>query len=54
MKEIFQSQIADAAHITPQHLCRLFKQNLHTTPMRYLNEVRVNHAKILLKKPRSP
>lgn len=50
MDELSQSQIADAAHISPQHLCRLFKQNLHMTPIRYLNEVRMDHAKILLEK----
>lgn len=50
MKEMSQSQIADAAHISPQHLCRLFKQNLHMTPIRYLNQVRIDHAKILLEK----
>lgn len=50
MDELSQSQIADAAHISPQHLCRLFKQNLHMTPIRYLNEVRMDHAKTLLEK----
>lgn len=50
MNDISQSQIANAANITPQHLCRLFKKYLHTTPVRYLNEVRISHAKILLEK----
>ena len=50
MEELSQAQIATAAHITPQHLCRLFKQNLHMTPTRYLNEVRIRHAQILLEK----
>ncbi len=50
MDKLSQSQIADAAHISPQHFCRLFKQNLHMTPIRYLNEARMEHAKTLLEK----
>lgn len=50
MNDIKQPQIAEAAGVTPQHLCRLFKNYMHTTPMRYLNEVRINQAKILLRK----
>lgn len=50
MNRLSQSEIAKAAGITPQHLCRLFKNNLHMTPVRYLNEVRVKQAQILLQK----
>ena len=50
MKELTQPEIANAAGITPQHLCRLFKKNMHTTPIRYLNEIRINEAKRLLSK----
>ncbi|MDE6635362.1 MAG: AraC family transcriptional regulator [Lachnospiraceae bacterium] len=50
MNDISQPQIADAAGITPQHLCRLFKKHLHMTPIRYLNEVRINQSQILLRK----
>lgn len=50
MNDISLSKIAHAANITPQHLCRLFKKHIHTTPVRYLNEVRISHAKILLEK----
>lgn len=50
MNDISTSQIAHAANITPQHLSRLFKEHLHMTPVHYLNEVRISHAKILLEK----
>ncbi len=50
MNELSQTEIAKAAGITPQHLCRLFKNNIHITPIRYLNEVRIKQAQILLNK----
>lgn len=43
-----QAEIADAAGITTQYLCRLFRENLHQTPMQYLNSVRIERAKHLL------
>lgn len=50
VNDITQPEIADAAGITPQHLCRLFKSNIHMTPVRYLNEIRIGQAQILLRK----
>lgn len=44
-----QKEIADAAGITTQYLCRLFQANLHQTPMQYLNHVRIERAKYLLR-----
>ena len=48
-QDMTQEQIANAAAITPQHLCRLFKKYLNKTPTEYLNSVRIEHAKYLLR-----
>ena len=46
--QLTQREIAEAANVTPQYLCRLFQSNLHMTPIAYLNTVRINEAKRLL------
>jgi AraC-like DNA-binding protein len=38
------STLADAVAMSPQHLTRLFRQHLHTTPMRYLWQLRTRHG----------
>ncbi len=43
-----QKDIADAAGVTSQYLCRLFQTHMHTTPITYLNQIRIEHAKHLL------
>lgn len=40
--------IAEAAHLSPFHLARLFKQALGVSPHQYLIQVRVNSARSLL------
>ena len=43
------ARIAQAAHVSPQHLTRLFRRHLHTTPMRYLWQQRTQHGVELLR-----
>lgn len=38
-------KLADTIGITTNHLCRLFRQVYNTTPMKYLNGIRLNLAK---------
>jgi AraC-like DNA-binding protein len=41
-------QIAGSAHVTPQHLTRLFRRHVGTTPMRYLWQLRTRRGVELL------
>ena len=40
--------LCDAAGVSKQHLCRLFKSTLQMRPMEYVTKVRIQHAKSLL------
>ncbi len=42
--------IAQHAHVTPQHLTRLFRRHLQTTPMRYLWQLRTSRGVELLRR----
>lgn len=42
------STLAAAASISPRHLTRLFADELDTTPARYVQQVRLDHARALL------
>jgi AraC family transcriptional regulator len=46
--ELSLNAIAEAAHLSPFHLARLFKQALGVSPHQYLIQVRVNSARALL------
>ena len=46
--------IAQAANCSPNHLIRLFKQYLDTTPMEYLWHLRISRAKALLRDTNLP
>lgn len=46
--QIKLGDMAQAAGITEQHLCRLFKKNFQMRPMEYLAKVRIQHAKEML------
>jgi len=46
-------QIAAEAHVSKFHFIRLFKKYYGVTPNRYLQEVRIENAKKLLKKGRT-
>jgi AraC-like DNA-binding protein len=41
--------LAEAVHLTPQHLTRLFRQHLGTTPVRYLWQLRTERGAALLR-----
>jgi AraC-like DNA-binding protein/mannose-6-phosphate isomerase-like protein (cupin superfamily) len=41
-------ETADFAHITPNYLCRIFKEHVGETPMGYLQTVRMREAEKLL------
>jgi AraC family transcriptional regulator len=42
------NDIAEAVHLSPFHVARLFKQALGVSPHQYLIQVRVNSARSLL------
>jgi AraC family transcriptional regulator len=47
-RELSLGDIAAAAHLSPFHLARLFKQSLGVSPHQYLIQLRVNSARWLL------
>ena len=47
-RELSLTDIAEAAHLSPFHLTRLFKQSLGVSPHQYLIQLRVNSARWLL------
>lgn len=47
---ITQTILCDQIGVSPQHLCRMFKQCLGTRPMEYLARTRIRHACDLLVK----
>jgi AraC family transcriptional regulator len=47
-RELSLTGIAEAVHLSPFHLSRLFKQSLGVSPHQYLIQVRVNSARWLL------
>lgn len=42
------TQMAEHVAVSSRQLSRLFKLHLHTTPKKYLNQLRLNHARDLL------
>jgi len=49
-EQIDLSNISDQAHFSRYHFLRLFKEAYGKSPHRYLTEVRLSHARRLLKK----
>jgi AraC family transcriptional regulator of arabinose operon len=47
-KPITLHELADFMHISPQYLCRVFKQSLDLSPITYLTQCRIRRAKELL------
>lgn len=43
------SVLAELAHISPQHLCRIFRETMHMRPTEYLTYRRLGEAKNLLR-----
>lgn len=48
-KNLSLSEIADTVNVSENYLCRLFKREFDKSPMQYLTQVRISHAKRLLK-----
>ncbi len=46
--EITQPMLCEQLHVSPQHLCRMFRECLNTRPMAYVTQVRLRHACELL------
>lgn len=45
---ITQQQLCDEIHVSPQHLCRMFKECFDTRPMEYIARARIQRACELL------
>ena len=46
--------LAEIAGITPQHLCRIFKETMNMRPNEYLTQRRLQEAKSLLQRNELP
>lgn len=53
-KDLSLRRIAAEVHISPPHLSRLFRAELHRSPHEYVIEMRMNRAKHLLKTTTQP
>lgn len=49
MRDLPITELAAAAGVTPQHLCRIFKETMNMRPGEYLTRRRIQEARILLK-----
>lgn len=47
-KDFPLTELAEVAGVTPQHLCRVFKEAMNMRPHEYLTKKRIQEAKILL------
>lgn len=50
-EDISLGDMADVLGISRNHLCRLFNNVYHTTPLKYLTQLRLNKAKYMLCSP---
>lgn len=53
-EDISLNQLSEIAGVTPQHLCRIFKQYLNMRPFEYLTRFRLQRAKEILLGPGNP
>lgn len=53
-RNISLAEMAVVAGITPQHICRLFRQSYDMRPFEYLNRLRLQKAKEMLVSPSNP
>ena len=44
-RPLILDEMAKIAHVTPQHLCRLFRQHVNARPVEYITRVRLQKAK---------
>jgi len=49
MRDINVKKLAHRLKITPQHLIRLFRQHMYSSPLEYIHKIRMNRARELLK-----
>lgn len=49
-KKITQAELAEYLNVTPQHLCRVFKSEVGTTLMKYVNQVKLQKIQDLMEK----
>ena len=54
MRDLPITELAAAAGVTPQHLCRIFKETMNMRPGEYLTRRRIQEARILLKDTQLP
>ena len=47
-RRLTERELADKAGVSAQHLCHLFKNEIGETPVRYLNQLRMETARELL------
>jgi AraC-like DNA-binding protein len=47
-EDISLQQLATHCHVSPFHFSRVFKSVLQTSPYKYLNEIRLHHAQLML------
>ena len=53
-KSISLNDMAEITGVTPQHLCRLFRQTFNMRPFEYLTRYRLQKAKEILLSPGNP
>lgn len=53
-ENISLQQVAQHCHVSPFHFSRIFKTIFRLSPHQYLTEVRLNHARMLLKTTNKP
>jgi AraC family transcriptional regulator len=53
-EDVSLAELADHCHVSMFHFSRLFKAVLNTTAHRYLTELRLNHAQLLLQSTQLP
>jgi AraC family transcriptional regulator len=53
-EDISLQQLAKHCHVSPFHFSRIFKSMLHVPPHKYLNEIRLHHASVLLRTTNRP
>lgn len=54
MNEFSIDSLADSCHMSPTHFRRMFTQTLHTSPLDYLNQYRIEKAAFLLATTNTP
>jgi AraC family transcriptional regulator len=53
-RDLSLTEMAQHAGVTPQHLCRVFRQTLRMRPVEYLTQRRVQAAQALIRRGELP